>query len=109
MLEFYAKQLEELGSQTSQLIQNIKSTQDIIRITLDSQRNSVMIIEVKMVLGSLAISCGTLMAGVFGMNLRSGFENDFLLFYGATASICAVSLTLFLVLIRRLRKIVHTY
>lgn len=108
MLEFYAKQLEELGSQTTQLIQNIKSTQDIIRITLDSQRNSVMIMEVRIAMASFGISFGTLVAGIFGMNLKSGFEMDPLLFYGTTLGIVSSTAILSVALLRQLRKFVHT-
>ena len=67
MLEFYTKQLEELASQTAQLIQNIRTTQDIIKINLDSQRNSVLIMEAKVVMASLGVTSGTLVAGFFGI------------------------------------------
>ena len=108
MLEFYTKQLEELASQTAQLIQNIRTTQDIIKINLDSQRNSVLIMEAKVVMASLGVTSGTLVAGFFGMNLTSGLESHPTAFFITTSAIVFCSAGMIAILLRKLRRVVHT-
>jgi len=58
MLEFYTKQIEDIDSQTVQLIANINTTQSVIKITLDSQRNTLLLLELRLVMLSVSISTG---------------------------------------------------
>jgi len=108
MLEFYVKQIEDIASQTAQLISNIRTTQAIIKITLDSQRNSLLILELKLVVGTFVLTAGAMTASMFGMNLQSGLETHPSAFYVTTGSILLVSLSIALLLTRRLKKVVRT-
>lgn len=107
MLEYYAKQVEEIQSQTAQLISNIRTTQDIIKITLDSQRNSLLLLEIKIVMGSFAIASSTLIASMFGMNLHTGFETHPYAFLVVTGSIFVTLFTSLGVFARRFRRLVR--
>ncbi|KCV69166.1 hypothetical protein H696_04580 [Fonticula alba] len=70
MFEFYTKQIEELANAVTEMISNIRSTQSIVRIELDSQRNSLLLLELRLAIGTFAVGCGALGAGLFGMNLE---------------------------------------
>lgn len=41
-VETYLKEADEILSRTQQLEENIQSTEDIINISLDSQRNAIL-------------------------------------------------------------------
>jgi magnesium transporter len=75
LLETFYSQFEDCLNRIKELISSIKSTQDFLNITLDSIRNRMMQFEITMAMGALAISIGTFVAGVFGMNLVSRLED----------------------------------
>ena len=49
---------------------NVQSTQEIVELILDSNRNALLALDLKISILTMGIGIGTLVAGVFGMNVR---------------------------------------
>ena len=47
-----------------------------MELILDSNRNALLTLDLKVSIATLGIGIGTLIAGLFGMNLRTGWEDD---------------------------------
>lgn len=76
LLESYYKQTDEIVQQAEQVLSNIKSTEEIINIMLDSNRNSLMLMELKVCIGTLGFTASMLIASLFGMNLKNYMEDS---------------------------------
>lgn len=74
LLESYLTQIEEIANTVTRTSYNMRATEDIVNIILDTQRNSLLVFELKLAMGTLGLTGGALVAGVFGMNLKSGLE-----------------------------------
>lgn len=48
----------------------MQSTQEIVELILDSNRNALLALDLKISILTMGIGIGTLVAGVFGMNVR---------------------------------------
>lgn len=46
---------------------NVKSTEDIIELILDSNRNSLLGLDLRVSIATLGLTSGALVAGLFGM------------------------------------------
>ncbi|KAI8869846.1 Mg2+ transporter protein, partial [Ramicandelaber brevisporus] len=105
LLETYLKQVEEIANSTSTLIQNMRSTEDIVNIILDSQRNSLLLLELRVAITTMGMSCGALIASMFGMNLESGLEHHPQAFYIVAGTMMAMVSTAALLVMRKMRMI----
>ncbi|POW07344.1 hypothetical protein PSHT_09992 [Puccinia striiformis] len=76
LLESFSKYVEEIVHET-----NIKSTEEIIDLILDSNRNTLLALDLKVSIGTMGLGVGALTAGLFGMNLRTHLESDPYAFY----------------------------
>lgn len=76
LLESYYKQTDEIVQQAEQVLSNIKSTEEIINIMLDSNRNSLMLMELKVCIGTLGFTVSMLIASLYGMNLKNYMEES---------------------------------
>lgn len=76
LLEAYYSQTEEIMNRVKELVHDIQSTQDYLNVCLDSQRNRMIRLELKLIMATFALTIGTLIAGLFGMNLTTGLENS---------------------------------
>ncbi|KAF9527438.1 hypothetical protein CPB83DRAFT_856169 [Crepidotus variabilis] len=74
LLESFSKQVEEIVNEAETIESNVQSTQEIVELILDSNRNALLALDLKVSIITLGIGTGTLVAGVFGMNLLSHFE-----------------------------------
>ncbi|CBQ68736.1 related to LPE10-strong similarity to Mrs2p [Sporisorium reilianum SRZ2] len=74
LLESFDKQVEEVVAETTQLHSDITNTQEVVELILDNNRNKLLALDLKTSIATMGISAGTLWAGLFGMNLRSGME-----------------------------------
>ncbi|KAG5437733.1 hypothetical protein PCANB_000446 [Pneumocystis canis] len=75
LLESYLKQTDEIVQSVNNLVSNIKNTEEIVNIILDANRNSLMLLELKVSILTLAISSGAIIAGLLGMNLKNFMEH----------------------------------
>ncbi|KAK4686367.1 magnesium transporter, partial [Tremellales sp. Uapishka_1] len=105
LLESFTKQVEEIVSEVDTTVANMQSTQEIAELMLDSGRNALLALDIKVSMATLGIGTGALVAGLFGMNLPTQLETSphaFLLVTG-TASFIAFLVSLYG--IRTLRKV----
>jgi hypothetical protein len=54
--------------------QNVKSTQTVVELSLDAARNRILKLNMQIGMMSVAFASGSLIAAIFGMNLRNHFE-----------------------------------
>ena len=87
LLESFAKQVEEIVSEVETTVvsiargcwktalifyqANMNSTQEIAELMLDSGRNALLALDVKISIATLGVGSGALIAGMFGMNVSS--------------------------------------
>ncbi|KAL4073679.1 hypothetical protein V8B97DRAFT_1865989 [Scleroderma yunnanense] len=71
LLEFFAKQVEEIVNEAENIESNVQSTQEIVELILDSNRNALLALDLKVSIATMGIGCGALVAGLFGMNARA--------------------------------------
>ncbi|SCU84627.1 LANO_0C01926g1_1 [Lachancea nothofagi CBS 11611] len=76
LLETYYKQCDEYVQQSETLIQDIKSTEEIVNIILDANRNALMLFELKVTIHTLGFTIATLVPAFYGMNLKNFIEDS---------------------------------
>lgn len=81
MLENYVKQIDTVYSEVTSALRAVKTTETATQIRLDAMRNRVLRLDVFLNLGAVSVGVGGLVAGAFGMNLTSGFEEDIYTFW----------------------------
>ncbi|CAE6463335.1 unnamed protein product [Rhizoctonia solani] len=69
LLESFDKQVEEIVNEAETTISNVQSTQEIVELILDSNRNALLALDLKVSIGTFGIGVGALVAGLFGMNV----------------------------------------
>lgn len=74
ILESYYKQCDEFVQQAGSLINDIKATEEIVNIILDTNRNSLMLFELKVTVYTLGFTVATLLPAFYGMNLKNYIE-----------------------------------
>ncbi|KAI0336619.1 cora-domain-containing protein [Cubamyces sp. BRFM 1775] len=105
LLESFSKQVEEIVNEAENIQSNVQSTQEIVELILDSNRNALLALDLKVSILTMGIGIGTLVAGVFGMNLKSHFEEHEFAFYVMGAVTLATSLGAAWIGVRRLSRI----
>jgi magnesium transporter len=103
-VETYLKEAEEILARVLQVDELIQSTEDIINISLDSQRNSLLLLELRLAMGTFAVANGALVSSFFGMNLLTGMENHPAAFWGVSATSFGLVAAVFVWCSRRLRQ-----
>jgi len=81
LLESFSKQVEEIVNEAENIQSNVQSTQEIVELILDSNRNALLALDLKVSILTMGIGIGTLVAGLFGMNLRSHLEESEFAFF----------------------------
>jgi magnesium transporter len=105
LLESYHKICDEIVEISGNLINNIRTTEEVVRAILDANRNQLMLLELKFSVGTLGLAGGTLIAGLYGMNLKNFIEESDWAF-GSVSTICFVSTAVICVYgMRKLRKV----
>jgi len=90
LFEDYLLQIEEIISSLRAVQSNVRNTEEVVDIELDLVRNNIMKFELLLEMTSLAVGCGALITGLFGMNLVSHLEEHNLMFYYTSAFIVAI-------------------
>ena len=103
LLENYHTQLDEIVQMCEKNVNSIKTTEEIINIILDSNRNQLMLLGLRFSTVLLSLGAGIFVASLYGMNLENFIEKSedgfgLVIFIG--------SMTIFLVLATTLRKVV---
>lgn len=105
LLESFAKQVEEIVNEVEIMQSNVQSTQEIVELVLDSNRNALLALDLKVSIATLGIGTGALVAGLFGMNLQSHLEDDPSAFYVMTVLSSGIAFLVAWAGFRRLAKI----
>ena len=75
LLEHFLRIVDEVVGRVDDLLLNIQSTEGISNIVLDSQRNALLRMDLRLSMGGFAFGVAGLGAAFFGMNLHSGLES----------------------------------
>ncbi|KAG2003498.1 magnesium ion transporter Mrs2 [Coprinopsis cinerea AmutBmut pab1-1] len=108
LLESFSKQVEEIVNEAETIEANVQSTQEIVELILDSNRNALLTLDLKVSIATLGIGTGALVAGLFGMNLTSHLEEHpyaFFIFSGVSVGVTAFVAALGLRTLSRIRRI----
>ncbi len=76
LLEEYARQLNNILFEINYLLQRLQSKQEFASLALAGYRNRLIRMNLYLALVGLSLGVGTTVAGFFGMNLISGFEES---------------------------------
>ncbi|CAI4052339.1 hypothetical protein SKDZ_15G4670 [Saccharomyces kudriavzevii ZP591] len=76
LIETYYTQCDEYVQQSESLIQDIKSTEEIVNIILDANRNSLMLLELKVTIYTLGFAVASVLPAFYGMNLKNFIEES---------------------------------
>lgn len=105
LLESYYKHCDEIVQTVGNLVSNIRSTEEIVNIILDSNRNSLMLLDLKFQIGTLGLGGGAFVASLYGMNLQNFIEESNWGFGAVSAIVSVVSIVIILYSLRHLRKV----
>ncbi|EIM81924.1 Mg2+ transporter protein cora-like protein [Stereum hirsutum FP-91666 SS1] len=105
LLETFSKQTEEIVNEAENAQTNVQSTQEIVELILDSNRNSLLALDLKVSIGTMGIGVGALIAGIFGMNLTSYMEETPYAFAAMSAMSFTVAMLVAWGGLRKLAKI----
>ncbi|KAH9621657.1 hypothetical protein KSS87_013980 [Heliosperma pusillum] len=87
LLENYLQRCESLHGQAERLLDSAKEMEDSLAVNLSSRRLEVSKVELLLQVGTFCVAIGALVAGIFGMNLRSYLEEHTSAFWFTTAGI----------------------
>ncbi|KAJ3793139.1 hypothetical protein GGU11DRAFT_749198 [Lentinula aff. detonsa] len=84
LLESFSKQVEEIVNEVENLEANVQSTQEIVELILDSNRNALLALDLQVSIATFGVGTGALLAGLLGMNLTNHFESHPYAFFAMT-------------------------
>jgi magnesium transporter len=105
LLESYHKICDEIVEISGNLISNIRNTEEVVKAILDANRNQLMLLEIKFSIGTLGLAGGTLVAGLYGMNLNNFIEETDWGFGGVSVVCFGLSAIIAMYGMRKLRKV----
>lgn len=95
MVEGYLKQVDAVVYDLGRLLRAVKTTENVTQIRLDASRNRILRLEVFLNLGAVSVASAACFAGLFGMNLLSGIEEDPYAFWVVSGASAGVALVVF--------------
>ncbi|KAL6637619.1 hypothetical protein ACP70R_025191 [Stipagrostis hirtigluma subsp. patula] len=87
LLENYLQRCESCHGQAERLLNSAREMEDSIAVNLSSRRLEVSRVELLLQVGTFCVAVGALIAGIFGMNLKSYLENNAFAFWATTGGI----------------------
>lgn len=69
LLENYSQHLEGIMSEVAGALSDVQSTQNVVELLLDSSRNMLLVLDLRISIATLGMSTGALGAGLLGMNV----------------------------------------
>jgi len=75
LLEYYLQRCEAAHGEAERLLENTRDLEESVSVSLSARRYEVNKLELYLSVATFAISCGALITGVFGMNLRNTARN----------------------------------
>ncbi|KAK9479507.1 hypothetical protein V1514DRAFT_328115 [Lipomyces japonicus] len=105
LLESYYKHCDEIVQAADITMSNVRTTEEIVNIILDANRNSLMLLELKFSIGAVGLAGGALVAGLYGMNLKNFMEDSTAGFVGMTTFASAVVMIIIAIGLKHLRRV----
>ncbi|KAK9368801.1 hypothetical protein V1509DRAFT_622866 [Lipomyces kononenkoae] len=105
LLESYYKHCDEIVQAANITMSNVRTTEEIVNIILDANRNSLMLLELKFTIGALGLGGGALVAALYGMNLKNFMEDSVVGFWTVSAFASAIVGVIILIGLKNLRKV----
>ncbi|KAH8901365.1 cora-domain-containing protein [Thozetella sp. PMI_491] len=108
LLETYCKVCDQVVEAAGSITEAIVKTEDNLKSILDAHRNQIMLLDVRLSIGMLGLASGTLVAGLYGMNLINGIEAapwGFPVMAGCSFGVSALFILYGAVRLRRLNRI----
>ncbi|RDX97921.1 Magnesium transporter MRS2-11, chloroplastic, partial [Mucuna pruriens] len=103
LLENYLQRCESCHGQAERLLDSAREMEDSIAVSLSSRRLEVSRVELLLQVGTFCIAVGALVAGIFGMNLKSYLEEHVFAFWLTTAGIIIGGIIAFFLMYSYLR------
>ncbi|KAG4113524.1 hypothetical protein ERO13_D13G228400v2 [Gossypium hirsutum] len=103
LLENYLQRCESCHGQAERLLDSAKEMEDSISVNLSSRRLEVSKVELLLQVGTFCVAVGALVAGIFGMNLKSYLEYHMFAFWVTTAGIIVGGVVAFFLIYSYLR------
>ncbi|KAK9241210.1 hypothetical protein V1525DRAFT_392447 [Lipomyces kononenkoae] len=105
LLESYYKHCDEIVQAANITMSNVRTTEEIVNIILDANRNSLMLLELKFTIGALGLGAGALVAALYGMNLKNFMEDSVVGFWTVSMFASAVVGLIIIIGLKNLRKV----
>lgn len=105
LLESYLKTSDEIVQTVENARSQIKTTEEIISIVLDSNRNELMLLGLKFSIGLFSMGIVLYVAALYGMNLENFIEEKDGGFEGTIVVSSVLMLLLFILTIKQLNKL----
>ncbi|CAK9440144.1 uncharacterized protein LODBEIA_P42440 [Lodderomyces beijingensis] len=105
LLESYYTHTDEIVQTVENLRSQIKTTEEIINIVLDSNRNELMLLGLKFSTGMLSMGIALYLAALYGMNLENFIEESDGGFEAIVVCSCVSLLVLLLISLKQLKKV----
>ncbi|PKU63961.1 magnesium transporter MRS2-11, chloroplastic [Dendrobium catenatum] len=103
LLENYLQRCESCHGQAERLLDSAREMEDSIAVNLSSRRLEVSRVELLLQVGTFCVAVGALVAGIFGMNLKSYLEEHVFAFWLTTAGILVGAAAAFFIMYYYLR------
>ncbi|KAK9463161.1 uncharacterized protein V1516DRAFT_620798 [Lipomyces oligophaga] len=105
LLESYYKHCDEIVQETNITITNVRTTEEIVNIILDANRNSLMLLELKYSICAIGLGGGALVAALYGMNIPNYLEQSIAGFFLVSLFAGGLCIAIIMVGFRNLRKV----
>ncbi|KAI4382289.1 hypothetical protein MLD38_008270 [Melastoma candidum] len=104
LLENYLQRCESCHGQAERLLDSAREMEDSIAVNLSSRRLQVSRVELLLQVGTFCVAVGALIAGIFGMNLKSYLEEHVFAFWATTAGIIVGAVVAFFLMYSYLKS-----
>ena len=104
LFEYYVQRASMTQSEAERLLAGARDLEESIGVSLSYRRFEVNRLELLLSIASFAAALGAMIASIFGMNLKSTFEESIIGFWGTTLMICLGSAWVFWVLYRYTKR-----
>ncbi|CAI5469779.1 unnamed protein product [Closterium sp. Yama58-4] len=104
LLEYYLQRCDSCHGQAEKLLDSAREMEDSISVNLSSRRLEVSRFELLLQVATFASAIGALIAGIFGMNLRSRLEECATAFWLTTGGIILGGVVMFVLMLIYLRR-----
>lgn len=105
LIESYYKHCDEIVQTVGNLASNIRSTEEIVNIILDANRNSLMLLDLKFQIGTLGLGAGMFIASLYGMNLENFIEEANWGFWAVSGVVSVCTALVIVVSLRNLHRV----